>query len=94
MLKDIERSNSFLIALDNRREWYRYHHLFRELLRNELLSTDPAGAATAHRRAAPGCAIAGWVSEAISHLVAAEDVEEAGELIAASWLPVRHLRRA
>ena len=52
MLRDIERSNSFLIALDNRREWYRYHHLFRELLRNELLSTDPAGTVTAHRRAA------------------------------------------
>ena len=52
VLRDIERSNSFLIALDNRREWYRYHHLFRELLRNELLSTDPAAAATANRRAA------------------------------------------
>ena len=52
MLTDIERSNSFLIALDNRREWYRYHHLFRELLRNELASTDPAGAVAANRRAA------------------------------------------
>ena len=86
MLKNIERSNSFLIALDNRREWYRYHHLFRELLRNELLSIDPAGARAANRRAAVWFRERGSVSEAISHLVAAEDVEEAAELIASSWL--------
>ena len=86
MLKEIERSNSFLIALDNRREWYRYHHLFRELLRNELANTDPAGAVVANRRAASWLSNRGWVSEAISHLVAAGDVDEAGELIASSWL--------
>ena len=86
MLKDIEKANSFLLALDNRREWYRYHHLFRELMRNELLSTDPVGAAVANRRAAAWLRVHGWASEAISHLVAAGDVEEAGELIASSWL--------
>ena len=86
MLKEIERSNSFLIPLDNRREWYRYHHLFRELLRNELASIDPAGAVTANRRAAAWLCDRGWVSEAISHLVAAGDVEDASELIASSWL--------
>jgi len=86
MLTEIERSNSFLIALDNRREWYRYHHLFRELLRNELARTDPAGAVLANRRAARWLRDRGWVSEAISHLVAAGDVEEASELIASSWL--------
>jgi LuxR family maltose regulon positive regulatory protein len=87
MLKDIERTNSFLLALDSRREWYRYHHLFRELLRNELLSTDPVGAATANRRAATWLRDNGWASEAIPHFVAAGEVEEAGELIASSWLP-------
>ena len=87
MLNDIEKSNSFLIALDNRREWYRYHHLFRELLRNELASTDPARAVIANRRAATWLREHGWVSEAVSHLVDAGDVEEAGELIASSWLP-------
>ena len=86
MLSDIERSNSFLIALDSRREWYRYHHLFGELLRNELLSTDPAAAATANRRAAIWLRGRGFVPEAISHLVAAGEVEEAAELIASSWL--------
>ena len=86
MLRDIEGSNSFLIALDNRRKWYRYHHLFGELLRNELLSIDPAAAATANRRAATWLQGRGFVSEAIAHLVAAGEVEEAGELIASSWL--------
>jgi LuxR family maltose regulon positive regulatory protein len=86
MLQEIERSNSFLIALDNRREWYRYHHLFRELLRNELASTDPAGAVVANRRAATWLSERRWVSEAISHFVAAGDVNEAAELIASSWL--------
>ena len=85
ILKNIEASNSFLVALDNRREWYRYHHLFRELLRNELLSTDPAGARTAHRRSAVWLRERGSVSEAISHFVASGDVDEAGELIASSW---------
>jgi LuxR family maltose regulon positive regulatory protein len=86
MLTDIERSNSFLIALDNRREWYRYHHLFRELLRSELAITDAAGAITANLRAATWLRDKGLVSEAISHFVAAGDVDEAGELIASSWL--------
>jgi LuxR family transcriptional regulator, maltose regulon positive regulatory protein len=88
MLATIERSNSFLLALDNRRQWYRYHHLFRELLRNELAGTDPPGAAAAGRRAAGWLRRHGEPAEAISHLVAAGDVKEAGELIASSWLPV------
>jgi LuxR family maltose regulon positive regulatory protein len=88
VLRDIERSNSFLLPLDNRREWYRYHHLFRELLRNELLSTDPAGAVEADRRAARWLRERGSASSAISHLVAAGDVGEAGELIASAWLPL------
>jgi LuxR family maltose regulon positive regulatory protein len=88
MLQSIESSNSFLLALDNRREWYRYHRLFRDLLRNELLSADPAGAETANRRAATWLRHHGAQSEAIPHLVASGDVEEAGEVIASSWLPV------
>src|SRR4029079_12037452 len=51
LLRQIEVSNAFLIALDARREWFRYHHLFRDLLRNELLFTDPDRAADANRRA-------------------------------------------
>src|SRR3954451_17695779 len=86
ILRTIEEANSFLVALDNRREWFRYHHLFGELLRNELLSIDPSGARAAHRRAAAFLRERGSVSEAVAHLVAADDVEESAELIASSWL--------
>jgi LuxR family maltose regulon positive regulatory protein len=68
--------------------WYRYHHLFRDLLRSELLSTDPVGAGRANRRAAIWLRDRGWVSEAISHFVAASEVDEAVELIASSWLRI------
>jgi len=40
-LEKIERANLFLVPLDNRREWYRYHHLFGQLLRNELERSEP-----------------------------------------------------
>ena len=85
MLREIEGSNSFLIALDNRREWYRFHHLFRDLLRNELASTDPLRETAANRRAASWLQNQGRVAEAIPHLVAANEAKEAGELIASSW---------
>ncbi len=42
VLAELERSNLFLVPLDNRREWYRYHHLFGELLRHELALAGPA----------------------------------------------------
>ena len=51
MLHELERSNAFLIPLDTRREWYSYHHLFRELLRHELAIDDPERARDLHRRA-------------------------------------------
>jgi len=50
-LHELERSNSFLIPLDTKREWYSYHHLFRELLRHELALAEPEHARTLHRRA-------------------------------------------
>jgi ATP/maltotriose-dependent transcriptional regulator MalT len=85
MLRDIERSNSFLVALDNRREWYRFHHLFRDFLRKELASTDPPTETAANRRAASWLQNRGRVAEAIPHLVAANEAEDAAELIASSW---------
>ncbi len=88
VLRQIEASNAFLIALDNRREWYRYHQLFRDLLRSELVVTDPALAVEAHRRAAAWLAARGDTSEAVNHLISAGDTAEAVELVASSWLPL------
>ena len=52
MLARIERDQLFLIPLDDRRRWYRYHHLFADVLRRDLEHTEPDLAAVLHRRAA------------------------------------------
>ncbi|MBV9684910.1 MAG: AAA family ATPase [Solirubrobacterales bacterium] len=86
MLDRIERVNYFLIPLDPRHEWYRYHHLFGELLRHELERRQPRSAAQLHRRAAGWFLDAGMVSEAIGHLTDAGELDAASELIANHWL--------
>ena len=72
MLAELERSNLFLVPLDSRREWYRYHHLFGELLRHELRSPPlRARSPSLHRRAADWHLAAGAIDEAIQHAAAA-----------------------
>ena len=83
MLDRVERSNYFLIPLDPRREWYRYHHLFAELLRHELERREPGLAVELSRRAGRWLADAGLVSEAVPHMVTAGDLDQAADLIAA-----------
>ena len=86
LLEELERSNLFLVPLDDRRGWYRYHHLFGQLLRLELASREPALLATLHRRAAAWHRQAGNLDEAIGHASAAGDFTEAASLIARHWL--------
>ncbi len=89
-LRRIEAANAFLVALDNRREWYRYHQLFRDLLHNELRGNDPDQADDANRRAAKWFGEHGDTSEAILHTIAAGDITEAVEMVAFSWRPVAY----
>jgi LuxR family transcriptional regulator, maltose regulon positive regulatory protein len=86
LLGELERSNLFLVPLDNHREWYRYHHLFGQLLRLELASREPGLLATLHRRAAAWYRAVGDIDEAIGHATAAEDFTLAAALIAQHWL--------
>ncbi len=88
ILREIETSNLFLVPLDDRRQWYRYHHLFAELLRHELRVDQPQLEADVHRRAAAWLLEEGFKSEAITHLLRAEDYPTAVELIAESWYPI------
>ncbi len=81
----IERANLFLVALDDRREWYRYHHLFADLLRHELARLQPESARGLHRRAAEWLGSNGAVDEAIRHALAAGDEEGAARLVAEMW---------
>ena len=86
MLDRIERMNYFLIPLDPSHEWYRYHHLFGELLRHELRRREPRRAAELDDRAGRWFLDAGMVSEAIGHLTAAGELDAASELIDNHWL--------
>ena len=85
-LAELERANLFLVPLDGRRQWYRYHHLFGELLAHELSLAQPDDVAPLHRRAYEWHLREGLVAEAIAHATAAGDHNEAAELIAANWL--------
>lgn len=82
ILEYLEQSNLFIIPLDNERKWYRYHHLFVELLRNLLQKkVGTAGMAGLHRRAAEWYEQQGLVAAAMSHALAAADVERAARLV-------------
>jgi LuxR family transcriptional regulator, maltose regulon positive regulatory protein len=95
LLEELERSNLFLVPLDHRREWYRYHHLFGELLHLELGSREAALVPVLHRRAAAWHRRCGDVEEAIDHATAAGELTDAGALIASHWLAYwRRGRRA
>jgi LuxR family transcriptional regulator, maltose regulon positive regulatory protein len=87
-LARVERSNLFVVPLDARREWYRYHHLFAELLRHELVRASPDLAPELHRRAAAWHREYGTAEEAIAHATAGGDHTAAADLIARHWLPI------
>ncbi len=85
-LADLERSNLFLVPLDSRREWYRYHHLFGELLQHELTLSAAGELPDLHRRAADWYLDHGSVDEAFHHRAAAGDLHRAADLIAEHWV--------
>lgn len=81
MLEMIERANLFLIPLDDERTWYRYHHLFDDLLRARLDQLYPGLARSLHVRAAAWLEQAGMTVEAINHCLSAEEYERAARLV-------------
>jgi ATP/maltotriose-dependent transcriptional regulator MalT len=87
LLAELEQANLFLVPLDDRREWYRYHHLFSELLRDELMRRDPDLVPALHRRAAQWFAEAGLTGEAIRHAVAAGAFDDAAQFLSEHYLP-------
>jgi ATP/maltotriose-dependent transcriptional regulator MalT len=85
-LSELSRSNLFLVPLDDRDEWFRFHHLFAQLLRVELEHREPGLAPTLHRRAYAWHRGHGSIDEAIEHALEAGAYAEAIELIATRWL--------
>jgi LuxR family maltose regulon positive regulatory protein len=81
LLARLEHANLFLIPLDPAHTWYRYHHLFAELLRQRLKATPALFAAELHRLASDWFAAEGFLPEAIQHALAAADWDRAADLI-------------
>jgi LuxR family maltose regulon positive regulatory protein len=81
MLRQLETANLFLVPLDEERHWYRYHHLFADVLHTQLRQAYPDQLPELHTRAAAWYEENGFVSEAISHALAAGDQLHAAQLI-------------
>jgi LuxR family maltose regulon positive regulatory protein len=81
MLAALDRGNLFLVPLDDRRRWYRYHHLFADVLRARLLDERPGQLPELHRRASAWYEQNGETSVAIGHALAAEDFQRAADLV-------------
>jgi ATP/maltotriose-dependent transcriptional regulator MalT len=88
LLQNAYRSNLFVVALDSNGQWFRYHHLFRELLLHELIRSAPELAPELHRRAFAWHDEQGNADEAVFHATQAGDFEAAAELIARHWISV------
>ena len=81
MLEELERESMFLVPLDTHREWFRFHHLFRDLLHFRLRAEDPTAEADLLRRAAAWYLDRGDVVPAVEYLLRAEEWEQAVEVI-------------
>jgi LuxR family maltose regulon positive regulatory protein len=86
VLEQVEQANLFLIPLDDERQWYRYHHLFAELLRKRLAQARPDHIRELHRRASRWYAEHDLLSEAIGHALEAGDVQLVNELVSGNAL--------
>ena len=82
ILLALEEANAFVVSLDGERTWFRYHHLFGDLLRLELRRTLPEEVPALHRRAAEWFTRHGQVVDAIRHTQAADDWPDAARLLA------------
>lgn len=93
MLERLDRENLFVVPLDEHRGWYRYHHLFADVLRAHLRHERPADVAGLHRRASRWFARDGEVEQAVRHAIAAGDPAAAAELAELALPDLRRKRR-
>jgi len=85
VLLELEQANAFVVSLDAGRSWFRYHHLFADLLQLELRRSEPEEVTALHRAASGWFARNGYPVEAVRHAQAARDWELAARLLADSW---------
>jgi LuxR family maltose regulon positive regulatory protein len=92
-LVELERANLFVVALDDQRRWYRYHHLFADVLRAHLLEERPDDVRALHRCASDWFDRHDDPEHAVSHALAAGDVERAATLVELALPGRRRSRR-
>ncbi|HMB24052.1 MAG TPA: hypothetical protein VKP08_14515, partial [Anaerolineales bacterium] len=92
-LDNLQRGNLFLISLDDKRHWYRYHHLFADVLRMHLLAEQPDQVPALHQRASEWYQQNGLTADAIHHALAAKDFERAADLIERALPVLRQSRQ-
>jgi LuxR family maltose regulon positive regulatory protein len=93
LLLTLASSNLFVIPLDEQRQWFRYHHLFAEVLLARLRAEFPDQIISLHQRASAWYAQQGQPAEAIRHALAGSDFDRAAELVEAHWLSMRRTRQ-
>jgi len=81
ILSELEQMNLFLIPLDDHRLWFRYHHLFRDLLRNQIRFSPSIDESNIHHLASIWFEQAGLIPDAINHALAADDIERIVHLV-------------
>jgi LuxR family maltose regulon positive regulatory protein len=85
MLAALERGNLFVVPLDDERQWYRYHHLFAEVLQARLMEEKPNQVSDLHRQASKWYEQHDLPADAIRHALAAEDFKRAAGLVELAW---------
>lgn len=85
LLERLERGNLFVVPLDDERRWYRYHHLFADVLRARARAKEPDRFRTLHQRASAWFEHGGFTADAIRHALAAGVTGHAADLIEAEW---------
>jgi LuxR family transcriptional regulator, maltose regulon positive regulatory protein len=85
-LQALATANGFVVSLDTARSWFRYHHLFADLLQLQLRNHEPQQVAALHELAAGWLAANGYAAEAIRHALAARNWVLASGLVAGHWL--------
>ena len=92
-LEALERGNFFVVPLDDNRHWFRYHHLFADVLAAHLRAEQPEQVSTLHRRASEWYEHNGSAPDAIRHALAAEDFERAADLVELAVPAMRRSRQ-
>lgn len=85
MIATLARNNLFVVPLDDERQWYRYHHLFAEMLQARLREAYPQQVPALHQRASLWYEQNGFRADAIHHALAAEDFARAADLVELAW---------